>query len=241
MIIILCFLKLLLVRVPCPRYHEEIDRILNEVVTSVIQKNKGLFEQLTNITGLNITTPDDVQSLYSTLKSEQEFGLKLPEWAQEYYPHKLQELTDFSYILNVYNDELKKFKGGPFLKKTLKEWKDVTGNNTKDLKKIYIYVGHDSSVVNVLSAFNVWQPQYPDYGTMAIFELYENTKTGVFTVQILQKRRLQNPEVLTIPGCEKLCPLNSLETLLSNHIPGNLTSECRANDSNYTVPPLSGP
>lgn len=175
---------LLLVRVSCPRYHEELERILKESeVREILDSNKSLFEELTTITGLKIETPDDVQSLYSTLKAEKEFGLTLPEWTEKYYPEQLQNLTDFSYILGVYNDELKRIKGGPFLKKTLGEWKTAAAKGP-GTKKIYIYAGHDFTVVNLLSAFNVWRPQFPDYAIMGVFELYENSKTGAHSVQV---------------------------------------------------------
>lgn len=235
-------LKLLLVRTSCPRYHEEVERVLNDgEIKQILERNKSLFEELTNITDLSIKTPDDVQSLYSTLKAEQEFGLELPEWTKLYYPYRLQELTDLSYILNVYNDELKKLKGGPFLKKMLNEWKEFSSNKTENVKKMYLYVGHDSTVVNILSAFNAWEPQFPDYTTMAVFELYQNRKTGGFSVQILLNKPKQQTQVLSIPGCESPCPLDKLEMLLKNHIPTNMTQECQPYEVGFTDPPPKGP
>lgn len=65
--------KLLLVRQPCPRYYEELERVLNEDVKDEIDENKSLFQELTNLTGWKIATYDDVQSLYSTLKAEESF------------------------------------------------------------------------------------------------------------------------------------------------------------------------
>ena len=62
--------SLLLVRKSCPRYHEELERVLNEDVTNEIRAFDGLLKEISNITGLNISSPDDVQSLYSTLKAE---------------------------------------------------------------------------------------------------------------------------------------------------------------------------
>jgi prostatic aicd phosphatase len=65
---------LLLVRKKCPRYNEELERVLAEDVAAEIDSN--LLEELSNITGLEIKTPDDVQSLYSTLKAEVIFLIK---------------------------------------------------------------------------------------------------------------------------------------------------------------------
>lgn len=62
--------SLLLVRKNCPRYHEELERVFKEDVAEEINFHKNLLADLSRITGLKIETPDDVQSLYSTLKAE---------------------------------------------------------------------------------------------------------------------------------------------------------------------------
>lgn len=230
---------LLLVRAPCPRYHEALEEVFQQPqVKAYLDANKPIFDELTKLTGFDVKTPDDVQSLYSTLKAEKELGLKLPEWTEKFFPEKLQNLTDESYILGVYTDELKRIKGGPFLKKTLGEWKNIAAG--KKEKKIWVYGGHDASVVNILSAFNAWQPQFPDYAIMGVFELYQNSKTGKYSVKILSKLPEQEPKLLNIAGCDSLCPLERVEELLSNHIPGS-ELVCKAHDENATVPPLSGP
>lgn len=64
-------LQLLLGRYPCPRYQEELDRVFGTAeVQSIIKSNKGLLEYASTQSGLTITTPDDAQSLYSTLRAE---------------------------------------------------------------------------------------------------------------------------------------------------------------------------
>jgi prostatic aicd phosphatase len=62
--------SLLLVRVKCPRYHEELQRVLDNEVSDAINENSQLLRNLSSITGLSIKTPDDVQSLFSTLQAE---------------------------------------------------------------------------------------------------------------------------------------------------------------------------
>lgn len=62
--------SLLLVRTPCPRYHEALETVLSNDAAKTLRDNQPLFEELTKITGLEIKTPDDVQSLFSTLKAE---------------------------------------------------------------------------------------------------------------------------------------------------------------------------
>lgn len=236
--------QFLLVRTPCPRYYEALDEVFKTPeLEEVLAENKQMFEELTKITGMNIKTPDDVQSLYSTLRAEQEYGLELPQWTKEYYPDRMLPLTEKSYIYNVYTDELKKLKGGPFLKKMIEEWKQKRDGNIKPSeRKIFLYTGHDSTIVNVLSAVNVWQQQLPVYGIMGIFELLEDLQTGEHGIQIYLRNSSTSGAIpLTLPGCNHFCPLDKFIELTKNIIPDDLTNCCKAKDINFVTPPPSGP
>lgn len=212
-------------------------------VRQFLNDSQELLDNLTTITGSDIKTPDDVQSLFSTLKAEDDFGLALPEWIREYYPDKMLPLVTFGYTLNVYNDELKRLKGGPFLKKTISEWEAVIASEgTRDKsKKMFLYAGHDSSVVNILSAFNVWKEQVPGYAIMALFELYKHRWTDEYSVRIYQKNVGESPISLKIPGCSKYCPVEKLKTLLDSHVPTDMAVLCKAHDAGFEEPPPSGP
>lgn len=67
----MCVLQLLLVRIDCPRYYEERQNIMNSnEVLNELNDYSDLYSYLSNHTGLTIRDPDDVQSIYSTLKAE---------------------------------------------------------------------------------------------------------------------------------------------------------------------------
>lgn len=67
----MCVLQLLLVRIYCPKYHEERQKIMNSTeVLEELNTYNDLYGYLSNHTGLTIEDPDDVQSIYSTLKAE---------------------------------------------------------------------------------------------------------------------------------------------------------------------------
>jgi prostatic aicd phosphatase len=231
---------LLLVRKSCPRYYEELHRVMNEDFKSDLERESKMMEELTNFTGIPIKTPDDVQSLYSTLKAEVEFPLELPSWTKEYFPHRMQNLTDWSYVINAYNGILKRLKGGVFVKKALSDWKLKIADKLR--KKIFIYAGHDATVTNILSAFNAWEVQFPNYGVTGILELSMRKDTGNYGIQIFLKNSPKNElKLLKIKGCDEFCELSKLENLLSDNIPQNWEQECKPIDPNFTTPASSGP
>ncbi|XP_031620487.1 prostatic acid phosphatase-like isoform X2 [Contarinia nasturtii] len=235
---------LLLVRTPCPRYYEAVEEVLaSDDVKKVLDENANLFEELTKYTGMAIKTPDDVQSLYSTLRAEHEYGLSLPKWTQDYYPDKLENITDLSYIYNIYTNELKQLKAGPFIQKLINEFQHKQDGTLKpkDLK-ISLYTGHDSSVVNVLSGFNVWEKQFPVYGIMAIFELVRDKKSGEVGVQMyLRKSATSGAIPLIIPGCQHFCPLSTFIELGEKVIPKDRAAACVPRNKDFVTPPPSGP
>lgn len=234
---------LLLVRVSCPRYTETVNEVFKTPeIVALLEANKELFTNLTDITGLKIATPDDVQSLFSTLKAESEYGLSLPEWTRKYYPDKLLPLTKKSYALNVYTDEMKRLKGGPFLAKTIAEWEALIAKPKGANKKIFLYAGHDSTVVNLLSAFKVWnENELPDYGVMGVLELYRDANTGKYGVVVGVKQLGQPLKRRTIPGCTQFCPIDQLKTVLQSVIPTNWKADCVAKHPDTVEPPPSGP
>lgn len=166
--------------------------------------------------------------------------MELPEWTQAYYPEKLLPLTEKSYVYNAYNDELKRLKGGVFVKKAIGDWEKKVGDKLKT--KIFLYAGHDSTVTNILSAFNVWDPQFPGYGITALFEFSQHKKTGEYGVEIfLRNSTTVEPYPLTIPGCGKFCPLKDLQVALKNSIPNDWNGQCKPVVEGFTEPPIGGP
>lgn len=234
----------MLVRTPCPRYYEAVEEILTfPEVKAIIDENQQLFDELTKYTGMQIKTPDDIQSLYSTLRAETEYGLKLPAWTKEYYPDKLTNLTDLSYIFNIYTNELKQLKAGPFVQKITTEFQNkINGTlKSKDLQ-ISLYTGHDSSITNVLSAFDVWELQFPTYGIMALFELVRDKKSGDVGVQMYLRNSATSGAVpLIIPDCGHFCPIEKFVEIAYKVIPDDRANACKPKNKDYVTPPPSGP
>lgn len=235
---------MLLVRTPCPRYSEAAEEVLEfPEVRKVLDENANLFAELTKYSGLSIKTPEDVQSLYGTLRAETEYGLEIPKWAKNYYPDKLINLTELSYIYNCYTEEMQRLKAGPFVKKLLNEFQNKINSTLKPKElKISLYTGHDSSIVNILSGLKVWKQQFPEYGIMAMFELVRDKSSGEIGVQLYLRNSATSGAIpLTLPGCDHFCPFDKFVNLARNTIPEDHKAACVPRNKDYSTPPPSGP
>ncbi|CAK9833544.1 Lysosomal acid phosphatase [Anthophora retusa] len=232
---------LMLIWDTCPKYAK-----LRHTITSlpevqqIQENNRQLYEELTNLTGMVISTPGDVGSLYGTLTAEKHMNLTLPKWTEDYYPDKLVPLTLYDFQLNVYNDLLKKLKGGPFLKKIITDMLTKKDNTLEpETRKMFMYIGHDSTIVTLLDVMHVWNSQMPYYNIMTMIELHE--MNDGWNVQVFLRNTTDHePYPLTIPGCTTVCPLEKFIQILKPLIPDDWVEECKV-DGDYTPPPAPLP
>ncbi|XP_012274119.1 prostatic acid phosphatase-like isoform X2 [Orussus abietinus] len=232
------FDTLLLARLPCPAYSMELERVKNSSeYRKILIDNKELLQQLSNLTGWDMQSPDDMLSLYGTLRAESDLNLTLPSWTKEYYPEKLLPLSTYSFTLNVYNDLLRRLKGGPLLKKILSDMVDKSRDTLKPKnRKMFMYAGHDSTVANLLGTMGVWDKQMPEYNIMAIVELHREKDN--WNVQMFLRNTTEHePYSLTVPGCSTICPLDRFIEITKPVIPINWSEECKVDDPNYVPPP----
>ncbi|OXU18767.1 hypothetical protein TSAR_012990, partial [Trichomalopsis sarcophagae] len=228
--------NLLLIWSTCPDYarmREAVEK--SPEIQEINEINQNLYKELSKYTGDNITNPDDVFDLYSTLVAEKTMNYQLPNWTNEYFPDMLKPLSSLSLKMNVYNESLLKMKGGPLVSKIAHSMLDRAQSTKPYKRKMFMYVGHDSTIVNLLEGLKVWDMQIPGYSIMTMVELHENELEG-YNVQIYLRNSTQHePYPLTIPGCDFACPLDQFTQLLKPMImtDGEWKAECVLKDPNY--------
>lgn len=206
----------------CPRFAQE--WVKN--YAPVLAKNKNIFDELSTNTGIHFQSPIDSIQLYYALKSEKEYGLTLPPWADKYYPKILRDLSNEAWGYIVYNTPLRRIMGGVLLRKLIADWEArIAGTSPK---KMFVYSAHDLTVVSILSACKLWDPkQSPNYGITADFELKQLRRTGVFGVQVFVRNAPNDkPVLLRIPGCKAFCPLDDFKSIVANNLP--TATDCTA-------------
>jgi prostatic aicd phosphatase len=74
---------------------------------------------------------------------KKELGLTLPKWTSGLFPEKMEKFHSKFFVLQVFNQKLKRLKGGPFLKKIIGDWDRKIEEKTKT--KFSMFSGHDMS------------------------------------------------------------------------------------------------
>ncbi|XP_044764124.1 prostatic acid phosphatase-like isoform X2 [Coccinella septempunctata] len=235
---------LLLVRKPCAQYSLEMEKAKElPEVKKKLEEFRPLFQSVSKHTGAKMEDFADAEDIYSTLVAEKSYNLSLPEWTKEFFPEPLEKPTIFFYVFNSYTEKMKRLKGGVLLHKLIEDWKAKSrGTLEPQERKAFLYGGHDSTIANLLSALNVWDPQIPAYGITIMLEMSRDISSGEIGIEIyLRNTTDSSPHLLKVPGCQTFCPLDKLIDLTKPVIPQNWQEECKSDDPNYTPPPPSGP
>ncbi|XP_076049446.1 prostatic acid phosphatase-like [Oratosquilla oratoria] len=142
---------LLNVQETCPRIEKE--KIIQEQlprVKKVIEENQWLFKYLTEKSGNNITTIEEVDYLYDTLHIEMIYNLTLPDWTTKVLD-KMKELSDFSFELVAYTKEMKRLRAGPLIKEIQEHMHQKAGWGHYLNARMYCYTSaHDTTVAQLL-------------------------------------------------------------------------------------------
>jgi len=213
----------------CPRFTELQEQLVHsEDFRQMYLENKQLFDYISNNTGLNLTNIVDLEYVYDTLYIEKANNLTLPNWTKPVFPGgKFQELRDLSFTVDTYTKELKRLKGGPFLKKILKDTFAMVDGSLEPMdRKMFMYSGHDTTVAPILHTLGVFNPPVaPAYASMILFEVLERNQH--FYIRMAFKNETHSPPYsLTLPGCELLCEINKFKELVTPMLPVDWRSEC---------------
>ncbi|XP_030573457.1 lysosomal acid phosphatase isoform X1 [Drosophila novamexicana] len=212
---------------PCIKYDTILQKLYKTPppeLDKLNEDNKALYKLLSKNTGKNISNVLDVELLYTTLKTEEEVSLALPDWTENIYPEEMRPLAERSYTLFTETHLMKRIKGGAFLTEILKKMQNKRRKNLNPDRKIFLYSAHDVTLVNVMNSLGILDQtaKLPEYASALVFELHHSKSfaDGDFEVKLVYYFNSEDkfPKELTIPNCDAPCSLSqfgaSLEPLL---------------------------
>lgn len=211
----------------CPRYLDEYNKLLeSSEYKKEIEQYIDFMNELTKYTGKNISTPLDIYYIYHTLMAEYSMGLPLPAWTKPLFPNgRLYNGILFAYKVANYNKSMRRIYGGAMLKEFIKNIVGHVNGTFETEKKVFLYSAHETNIASLLSTLNIFKPHVPAYSSSVFMELLY--KEGIYYVRVLHYLGIpSNLEVLRLPGCEDICPLDTFFQLTIDDIPSDEDMVC---------------
>ncbi|XP_058467681.1 lysosomal acid phosphatase [Malaya genurostris] len=209
-------------RKPCPRYEQSLQRLMSyppKDIRDLNERSEALYKTLSRSTGQNISTILDVELLYNTLEIEKNAGLELPDWSETIFPEKMLPLAERSLALFTETPLMKKIKGGAIVSELLDNMLKKRAGILMPERSIFVYSGHDVTLVNLMRALNVIDQTTgkPEFAATIVFELHHSiTFDDDFEVKVVYYFNSEDkyPKELHIPNCGDPCSLTKFNQLM---------------------------
>ncbi|KAF6212967.1 hypothetical protein GE061_010680 [Apolygus lucorum] len=167
----------------------------------------------------------DFASVYETYFIEESVGLELPEWLEKVYPSPLHELSVMDFIFLTWTTEMKRLRGGPFVKEVLSNFHQKL-NGSSSLN-VTAYSAHDLTIASAMRAMGVFNNEIPPFTALLLLELRMPKNETEPVIMLWYKNSTGDPFMLQIHGCSVACPLGQMEDLLKPVIPDDWEEECQ--------------
>nr|XP_026484685.1 lysosomal acid phosphatase-like [Vanessa tameamea] len=210
---------------PCKVWKAMYNELLDE--KNADPKFTEIFDYLSKYTNQTMRSVLDVDFLYSTLQTQQEAGLKLPEWTKNVFPHKMKVPFMLSLALLSYNSTLQKFHTGPLLGE-IKQYLQESVNHINIDRSLYIYSGHDVNVVSLWRALGFEELLEPEYGASLAIELHEEVEQDNFFIRLFYRNntKVEEPMELKLPFCNDPCTYEKFAEYIDLLVPRDWEIEC---------------
>uniref|UniRef100_A0A671RV83 Lysosomal acid phosphatase n=1 Tax=Sinocyclocheilus anshuiensis TaxID=1608454 RepID=A0A671RV83_9TELE len=212
----------------CPRYTQ----LMNETEkTGIFLNMTETYKMVRNKTGLEKANIETIWSLYDTLFCEAKHGMRPPDWVTSSAMETLKVLKNFGFqiLFGVYKRKEKcRLQGGLLLDQIIKNLSNAAAPDSKQEVKMMVYSAHDTTIVALQEALDVFNGLQPPYASCHLIELHQE-ENGLFTVQMFYRNdtNLSEPYPVSLPGCSQRCPLQDFVNLTREVIPQDRNKECQ--------------
>ena len=214
----------------CPKLDVKKNQLkLSTYMASIYTDNKALFDYISIHSGWSVKTVTQLDYIYDSLLVESRHNKTLPQWTHRVFPGgKFEQLRNMAFLTDSWDEEMKRLQGGPFVRELVNQFDAATGTGREGpQKKMVMYSAHDTTISYVLNSLGVYNGLAPPYASLVMFELVDNDG---WAVKISYRNETDKaPYVLTVPGCQQVCPLEQFRRLTEKVRPGlgDWAEECR--------------
>ncbi|KRT80737.1 Phosphatase, partial [Oryctes borbonicus] len=184
---------------------DEYNKRFDEMYTNGLNHYSDVVEYVEKHSGMKIENPRVMFSLACTLAAEEKIGLKLPEWTQEVWPHKIEEYALQEFHVSSSTKRLQSLTIGRLLQKIVEDSVSKTKNASS--ARLHLYSGHDFTVGMILKALNVFDWRHPDFCANVTIELHNIDGVYGFKVKY-QISENEEAKLLEFPNIGSFWPLD---------------------------------
>ncbi|XP_014252151.1 prostatic acid phosphatase-like [Cimex lectularius] len=213
---------LITAKAACKAFDIEKQRSDIELNSQFYEIHKKLYSLLSTKSGDDIQSIADVEKLFYILSIQEENGLEMPEWARRVLP-EMKSLASLNLASYTWSEKLKMLQGGSMLK----EW--ISHFKSPSYGKLYLYSGHDLTLVNILRTVGFDELILPKYGAAIIVEFHHDKDLDEKQfLKFLYLNSSYSTELhdLKLKNCDINCPLEDFISLYDKYIPQDFTKEC---------------
>ncbi|XP_050970541.1 lysosomal acid phosphatase isoform X1 [Labeo rohita] len=216
----------------CPRYAQLMNETeKTDIFVNMAETYKDFIEMVRNKTGLEKASLETIWGVYDTLFCEAKHEKRPPDWVTPSVMETLKVLKNFGFqiLFGVYKrNEKCRLQGGLLLDQIIKNLSNAAQPDSKQKVKMIMYSAHDTTVVALQEALNVFNGLQPPYASCHLIELYQE-ENGTFSVEMFYRNdtNVSEPYPVSLPNCSQRCPLQDFVNLTSEVIPQDRKKECQ--------------
>ncbi|KAJ8969997.1 hypothetical protein NQ314_001425 [Rhamnusium bicolor] len=213
---------LIAMKAECEKYDQMFKEVMDsQKVQNILSENKYLLKYLSENSKMEVNNLGTVETLFNTLEIEKLNNLTLSLWINDTVMETMKNLGAQNLALYSETEYMKRMKGGVLLKTVA-----VSMEKTLEGKKeplLFLYSGHDLTIVHVLRSLNLTNTIKPSFGASLVFELYANSE-----VKIMYKNSWDGiTQEKYMHFCTAPCEFNAWKKALQPVLPINWDEECR--------------
>ncbi|XP_048401268.1 lysosomal acid phosphatase isoform X2 [Stegostoma tigrinum] len=214
----------------CPRYEKLLKESLNSKrIEKTVEENQDFLDMVSEKSKLKVIFTN-VWKLYDTLFCEKIHNFTLPPWVTPEVIARLEYLNNLGMevLFGLPGmQEKSRLQGGLLLKQILENvTRSINETNSTPRLKMIIYSAHDTTLIALQMALNVYSGNIPPYASCYMFELYQEND-GSFTLDMYFRNDTSiDPHLLALPSCSEHCPLQKFIQNTKDLISDNRDEEC---------------
>lgn len=196
-----------------------------------VQGHGKLFDLLSNYSGMEVTA-DNIGEITDTTICERTDGKSVPKWVDRLWNETISVANWFFVDKYRGDDELGRLLGGSFLWEINENMRKVSNNeDLKDLFKMNIFSGHDTSLLALSTALDV-DIGVPHFSSCIMVELYYSND-NYFVEMFYRYDQTNNLKKLKLKMCDYSCPLHDFIELTKHRTTRDVTKICESKDHSF--------